>query len=331
MATPVHEKTFASDERVKLPRPFILRRLHSLLGLWLVLYLSEHLFVNSQAALFFQDEGQGFVSAVNRIHNIPYLKAVELLFLGLPFLIHGIWGMFYALSGKLNAHKTDGSRPALPQYRRNRAYSWQRITSWLLVFGILAHVLHMRFIDYPAHTQYGATTNYMTVMTYDKGLPRVADKLKVTLYDNQGILQKSQDLQKLEGQLSANLSITEQAALQDKIEQQQGWLKAATSKKLKPGQVLGSAPNAGSAFFLIVRETFKSPLLVILYSLFVIAAAYHAFNGLWTFLITWGVTLSRRSQRVARLTTTTLMGIVMFLGLMAAWGTYWTFHFQGVG
>lgn len=237
--------------------------------------------------------------------------------------------MLYALTGKLNAHKTDGSRPALPQYRRNRAYSWQRITSWLLVFGIVAHVIHMRFIDYPAHTQYGDTSNYMAAITYDQGLPLVADQLKVKLYDTQGVLQKREELKSQEALLSLKQDITEHAALQDKIKQLHGWLKAAESKKLKPGEVLADTPNAGTAFFLILRETFKSPLLVILYSLLVIAATYHAFNGLWTFLITWGVTLSRRSQKGARIISMTLMGIVTFLGLMAAWGTYWTFQFQG--
>ena len=68
--------------------------------------------------------------------------------------------------------------------------------------------------------------------------------------------------------------------------------------------------------------------MVILYSILVIAATYHAFNGLWTFMITWGVTITRRSQRIMRFITTTMMTIVMFLGLISAWGTYWTTVFQ---
>lgn len=35
-----------------LPSAFIWRRAHSLTGLWLVLFLIEHLLTNSQAALF---------------------------------------------------------------------------------------------------------------------------------------------------------------------------------------------------------------------------------------------------------------------------------------
>ena len=279
MTTPTAEKTFESDEKVKLPEPFIMRRLHSLLGVWLVLYLCEHLLVNSQVALFFEDGGSGFVDAVNKIHGLPYLKVIEAVFLGVPFLIHGIWGVIYALTGKLNAHKTNGSKPALPQYKRNRAYSWQRITSWLLLVGILAHVVHMRFIEYPDKIVRGDEPFYRVRVTEDRGLEKTVLKLKATL-------------------------------------------------EQEDNRLLALAPSPGAAFLLIVRETFKSPLMVILYSLLVVASAYHAFNGLWTFMITWGVTLTRRSQKVMRSITNVLMGIVMFLGLMAAWGTFWATQFQ---
>ena len=90
MTTPLKERQFESDERVKIPGAFIWRRLHSLLGLWLVIYLCEHLLVNSQAALFFHDDGYGFVTAVNKLEALPYLRVIELVFLGLPFLLHGV-------------------------------------------------------------------------------------------------------------------------------------------------------------------------------------------------------------------------------------------------
>ncbi len=46
-------------------REFIGRRVHSLMGLWLVVFLTEHLIVNSQAALWIGDDGHGFVLLVN--------------------------------------------------------------------------------------------------------------------------------------------------------------------------------------------------------------------------------------------------------------------------
>ncbi|MCH9626171.1 MAG: Succinate dehydrogenase cytochrome b558 subunit [Chlamydiales bacterium] len=290
MTTPVKERSFESDEKLKLPRPFILRRVHSLLGIWLVIYLFEHLLVNSQAPVFFDDDGNGFVSMVNQIHSLPYLPVIEILFLGLPFLIHGVWGVFYALTSKGNAHRTDGTNPALPQYKRNRAYSWQRITSWLLLIGIVAHVIQMRFVENPTHVQDGDEQFYVTRLVADQGLEQAAEKFDVHLYS--------------------------------RLEEGTVWYKAVEHKKLKPGQVWVVASNAGSAFLLIVRETFKSPVMVILYSILVIAAVYHAFNGLWTAMISWGITLTRRSQKRMRLITSTLMGVVLFLGLLSVWGTY---------
>jgi succinate dehydrogenase / fumarate reductase cytochrome b subunit len=44
---------------------------------------------------------------------------------------------------------------------------------------------------------------------------------------------------------------------------------------------------------------------------------------LWTFLITWGITLSPLSQNGAKKIALFLMGGVAFLGLIAIWGTYW--------
>ncbi len=276
MTTPTHEKVFAEDDKLKLPLAFIFRRLHSLLGLWLVVYLFEHLLVNSQASMFFKDDGYTFVNMVNKIHAMPYLRVIEILFLGLPFLIHGLWGIKYAITSKNNSHSTRGKSPALPQYKRNRAFTWQRITSWILLVGIILHVIQMRFLNYPEMRVEGDKTTYFIEVDNDKQLSLIAANFDAKI-------------------LSEGKTV--------KIE----------------------TPDAGTAFFLIVRNTFKSPLMVVLYSILVVGASFHAFNGLWTAFISWGITLTRRSQRRMRLVTTILMWVVMILGLMACWGPYWTY------
>lgn len=284
MATPQHPKTFPSNAENKLPKPFILRRLHSFLGLWLVLYLFEHLLINSRAAFFFQDEARGFISLVNKLEALPYLPIIELVFLFVPFAIHMVWGLFYARRAKLNAHVTDGSKPQLPQYKRNRAFSWQRITSYLLLPAIILHVVQMRYYERPLHVINAQESYYTVNVEEDKGLKRVASILGA------------------------------------KVETVQG--------KVSPAKVLVMTPNAGSAYFLVLRQTFKSPMIVILYSLFVIAASYHACNGLWTATIVWGIALTRRSQRRMRTITNILMSVAIFLGLLSVWGVYWTTQFQ---
>src|SRR5262249_14087387 len=156
---------------------FIWRRAHSLTGIWLVLFLIEHLLLNSQAALFIGDDGSGFISGVNFIRDLPYLPVIELGLLGIPFLVHGIWGVKYLLTGKFNSFPTDGSSPSLPQYPRNHAYTWQRITSWILLVGITAHVIHMRFIEYPTSSKINSQKFYMIRLNKDDGLKTLSQRL----------------------------------------------------------------------------------------------------------------------------------------------------------
>jgi hypothetical protein len=70
-----------------LPRAFVWRRVHSLMGLWLALFLTEHLLTNSQAALLLGDNGGGFVRTVNWIHDLPYLQVIEVFLIGTPILM----------------------------------------------------------------------------------------------------------------------------------------------------------------------------------------------------------------------------------------------------
>lgn len=257
----------------KIPMPFLIRRLHSLTGLFITLYLIEHLFVNSQAALFFGDDGKSFIHAVNGIQNIPYLKVIEILFLAVPILLHGYYGIFFARQAKFNSIPSDGSKPYLP-YAKNKAYSWQRITSWILLFGILLHVYHMRIHQYPEKTQEGNATSFLVEVDKDSGYNTLAPRLDVTFIE-------------------------------------------------KEGKTYAKAKSFGTAELLVLRESFKSPLIITLYTLFVLSACFHGFNGLWTFCLSWGIVITEKSQKLARRFCYGLMALVTFFGLVAIFGTYW--------
>lgn len=261
-----------------IPMPFIWRRLHSLTGLFITLFLIEHLLVNSQAALFVGDDGWGFVRAVNNIHDLPYLPLLEIFLLGVPILLHMAWGIVYLRTSEQNAFGRTENKPYLPEYPRNRAYSWQRITSWILLVGIIAHVVHMRFVEYPKTVSKGAEKEYFVRLKSDEGLPTLAGRLG---------------------------------------------FKIINPPQHQNNEIIAVTSSFGMAELLIVRETFKSPLMIALYTIFVLAAAFHGFNGLWTFMISWGVTLSERSQRGMLRVAQFLMVLVAFLGLAAIWGTYW--------
>src|SRR3990167_2786256 len=125
---------------------FFWRRIHSLMGLWLVIYLFEHLLTNSLATFPIGEDGIGFIRMVNSLESLPYLRFIEVALIGVPVLVHGIWGVRRALSARCNAYgasRLAETAPVLP-YGRNRAFTWQRITSWILLLGLIGHVIQMR-------------------------------------------------------------------------------------------------------------------------------------------------------------------------------------------
>lgn len=253
---------------------FLWRRVHSLMGLWLILYLIVHLITNSQATLWLGDDGIGFVRLVNLLESLPFLQVIETVLIGIPLLVHGVWGVRRALTAKTNSWKTDGSSPSL-RHGRSRAFTWQRLTSWVLLVGIIGHVIEMRFLEAPRKVKEGNEILYSVQIEEDPGLPTLAERLGIELRKGEG------------------------------------------------GEVLALARSPGKAMLLMVRDTFKSPLMAILYSIFVLAASFHAFNGFWTSLITWGVLLSYKSQRAFLPICWVGVAVLAFLGLAAIWGSYW--------
>lgn len=300
----------------KIPRAFIWRRVHSLSGLFLVLFLMEHLLVNSQAALFVGSDGIGFIDAVNGIKSLPYLPIIEMALLGAPILTHAAWGVYYLRTGRMNSFRSDGTAPSLPEYSRNKAYSWQRITSWILLFAIAAHVIHMRFIEYPSSATLGSQQNYMVPLKSDSGLETLAGRLDVTLFTPADIAAERKRLAPPDH--SAATAIELQRYLQ-----REHWVDTLEKKTITAGEVMAVSDNFGTAELLMVRDTFKMPIMIVIYTIFVLTACYHAFNGLWMAMITWGVTLTARSQQLMLSLSIFLMCLVAFLGLAAIWGTYW--------
>jgi len=307
-----------------IPSAFIWRRAHSLSGLWLVLFLIEHLIVNSQAALFIGDDGSGFVTAVNSIKDLPYLPVIEIFLLGMPLFIHGVWGIKYLLTSESNSLPTDGSTVSLPQFARNHAYTWQRITSWILLFGIVAHVIHMRIIQYPESAQLGAHHYYMSRLNTDNGLYTLSRRLGVDLYDKNQIQQMNEQMTKQSMAFEhSTVNDPNHLIAVQKSQETKAWLNAIEKRPLNENQVIAVSNSFGVAELLMVRDSFKDPIIILLYTGLVLAACFHAFNGLWTFLITWGISLTARSQKLMRKIAVSLMILITFLGLSAIWGTYW--------
>ena len=326
-----------------IPTSFIWRRIHSLLGLFLVLFIIEHLLTNSQAALLIGDDGGGFIRMVNLIHSLPYLPAIEIGMLGMPIVLHAVWGIKVLLTAEPNSGKTDGSTPALGEYPRNKGYTWQRLTSWFLLIAIAVHVYEMRFEHYPVAAHKDGQHHYIVRLSMDSGLYTVADRLDVELFDKAkveaerlALAPKDRSVRSgvaaavstdswLEPVVGESYSPERAEELRQRAHQheQREWVHALEKLSLEDGQVNAVAADMGTAVLLTVRDTFKSPLMMLLYSIFVLAATFHAFNGLWTFVITWGIAMTERSQVLMRRLCVGLIFGVTGLGWAAIWGTYW--------
>ncbi len=119
---------------------FLLRRLHSLLGVFpLGVFLFNHLLTNSSAIV----SAQFFEEKVALIHSLgPLLPLVEAGFIFIPLALHIALGVYIALTGKSEVGRN------LP-YGRNWAYAFQRWTGWIALAFIVYHVVHLRFLHKP--------------------------------------------------------------------------------------------------------------------------------------------------------------------------------------
>ena len=79
-----------------------------------------------------------------------------------------------------------------------------------------------------------------------------------------------------------------------------------------------------------VAATISYLPVFVFYILGVVATGFHLGNGIWTFLITWGITIGQRSQRISQVVTTALSLLVSAVGIgiavafvIAAGGLTW--------
>ena len=82
----------------------------------------------------------------------------------------------------------------------------------------------------------------------------------------------------------------------------------------------GLLANDGSDFYQLMRQHFSNPITVCWYTLALLCVAFHIGNGICTFCITWGLTISRHSQRVLFLFGILFAGFLFLLGMTAMLG-----------
>ena len=67
----------------------------------------------------------------------------------------------------------------------------------------------------------------------------------------------------------------------------------------------------------VMNNIVTQPLLMTLYIVGIVAACFHFSNGLWSFLISWGITVGPRSQRVSSVLCLGIFVIVTFMFVLS--------------
>jgi len=203
-----------------LDRHFALRKLHSLLGIIPIgVFLCFHLFENSLSV-----NGEGYFTehVVLKIDNLPYVGLMEIFFIALPILFHGILGLIIWYQGKSNILRYG--------YFRNWMYWLQRISGVVAFVFIITHVWGTR----------------MQVLVND-------------------------------GVTKENL-------------------------------------------FAYFAGQIGNPIALIWYVVGIVASIIHFSNGIWLALITWGITIGPRSQRIASWVCAIIALILLVLSAQALRG-----------
>ncbi|MBD1372898.1 succinate dehydrogenase cytochrome b558 subunit [Hazenella sp. IB182357] len=61
----------------------------------------------------------------------------------------------------------------------------------------------------------------------------------------------------------------------------------------------------------------SNPIVVVIYIIAIIAAVFHFSNGMWSFLVSWGITIGPRAQRVSTYVWAVVFVMVSYLGVSA--------------
>lgn len=85
-------------------------------------------------------------------------------------------------------------------------------------------------------------------------------------------------------------------------------------------RILPALSPAGKESWHGMREALSEPVTLTVYILGLLGVSYHLANGLWTALITWGVTVSERAQRRSQWVAAALFVLLLILSGLSIYG-----------
>lgn len=77
------------------------------------------------------------------------------------------------------------------------------------------------------------------------------------------------------------------------------------------------AIGAAEADFNMMENILSNPFMFAFYVLGVLSATFHLANGLWSFFVTWGITVSEKSQRYSTYFTLLVFIVLSIIGIRA--------------
>lgn len=69
--------------------------------------------------------------------------------------------------------------------------------------------------------------------------------------------------------------------------------------------------------FKMMENIVANPYVLAFYIIGIVSATFHFANGIWSFLVTWGITITPRSQRISTYITLGLFFALTFVGVSA--------------
>lgn len=69
--------------------------------------------------------------------------------------------------------------------------------------------------------------------------------------------------------------------------------------------------------FSMMADIVANPVFLALYIVGIVASMFHFANGIWTFLITWGITVTPKSQKVSKYATMGIFVVLSVIGVLA--------------
>ena len=146
-AAPASIKSGVAPLRAGQGNSFLLRRLHSLSGIIPIgAFLFEHILISNASAI---GGPAAYARQVRFLAGLPLVFALELVFIWIPILFHGLYGVYIWYRGESNV----GEYP----WTGNWMYTAQRWTGIVAFAYILWHTWTMRFTGVDLHEVPGAS------------------------------------------------------------------------------------------------------------------------------------------------------------------------------